>query len=136
MKRYIKFACLFLFVFFLISVSRAETMASQKTEKVGDVLSGKVEEGVRVIEMTASRYKFEPDPIVVKLGEKVRLIATSKDVEHGYYLPEFKVNLIIKPRESSQIEFVADKEGTFTAHCSVYCGPGHEHMEGTFKVTP
>src|SRR3989339_1891173 len=86
-------------------------------------LSGKVEDGIRVIKVTASRYKFDPDPIVAKLGEKVRLIATSTDITHGLAIPEFKVNLTIPAGKTESAEFIADKKGTFHAHCSVYCGP-------------
>ena len=103
-----------------------------KGENLG--LSGKIENGIRVIRITASRYKFDPDPIVVKLGEKVRLIATSTDVTHGLAIPEFKVNLTISAGKTESAEFIADKRGTFHAHCSVYCGPGHSNMHGTLIV--
>ena len=52
-------------------------------------LSGELQDGVRVVKVVASRYKFDPDPIVVKLGEKVRIELTSADVIHGIYMPEF-----------------------------------------------
>ncbi len=104
----------------------------EKKENLG--LSGKLENGIRIIEVKASRYKFEPDPIVVKFGEKVHLIATSLDVTHGLAIAEFKVNLVIPTKESKAVEFIADKKGTFHAYCSVYCGPGHGHMHASFVV--
>lgn len=97
-------------------------------------LSGKVENGIRVIEVKASRYKFEPDPIVVNLGEKVRLVVTSTDVAHGIAISEFNVKLSVPAGKTESIEFVADKKGTFHAYCSVYCGPGHGHMHVSFIV--
>lgn len=97
-------------------------------------LSGKLDNGVRVIDIKASRYKFEPDPIVVSLGEKVRLVATSTDVVHGLAISEFKVNISIPVGKTESIEFVADKKGNFHAYCSVYCGPGHGHMHASFIV--
>jgi len=97
-------------------------------------LSGKVEDGVRIVEVKASRYKFEPDPIVVKLGERVRIVATSADVTHGMAIPEFKVNLSIAPGKTKEVEFIADKEGKFSAFCSVYCGQGHSRMQAEFIV--
>lgn len=97
-------------------------------------LSGKVEQGVRIIQVKASRYKFEPDPIVVKLGEKVGLVVTSTDVAHGITIQEFNLNLTIPAGKTERIEFVADKPGTFQVYCSVYCGPGHGHMHATFIV--
>jgi cytochrome c oxidase subunit 2 len=34
------------------------------------------------------------------------------------------------------VEFVADKAGTFTFSCSVYCGKGHRGMKGELVVSP
>jgi cytochrome c oxidase subunit 2 len=82
----------------------------------------------------ASRYKFSPDPIVVKLGENVRLLLTSTDVEHGLSIPEFKVNVVAAKGETKNVDFIADKKGTFHAHCNVYCGPGHDQMHASFIV--
>jgi cytochrome c oxidase subunit 2 len=96
--------------------------------------SGRIENGIRIIEIKASRYKFSPDPIVVKLGEKVRLVLTSTDVAHGLSLPPFRVNIIAAPGQAKTVEFIADKKGTFHAHCSIYCGPGHAGMHATLIV--
>ncbi len=104
----------------------------QKNEDAA--FSGRLENGVRVIELKASQYKFAPDPIVVKKGEKVRVIASSTDVTHGISIPEFKLNLTIPAGKESTAEFSADKEGTFTAYCSVYCGTGHGKMQGKLMV--
>ncbi|MEK6528643.1 MAG: cupredoxin domain-containing protein [Nitrospirota bacterium] len=106
----------------------------QKKAGEGIKLSGKLEDGIRVIEVKASRYKFDPDPIVVKLGEKVRLVVTSVDVAHGIAIQEFNVKLSISAGKTERIEFVADKQGRFHAYCSVYCGPGHGRMQGILKV--
>ncbi|MFH0941213.1 MAG: cupredoxin domain-containing protein [Candidatus Omnitrophota bacterium] len=98
------------------------------------VLSGKVENGIRIIEVKASRYKFEPDPIVVKLGEKVHFLVTSTDVAHGLAISEFKVNVSVSAGETKTSDFIADKKGAFHIYCSVYCGPGHAHMHGTLVI--
>ncbi len=96
--------------------------------------SGTIEDNVRVVEVKASRYKFEPDTIVVGFGEKVRLVVTSLDVDHGLAIPDFKVNVTVVYGRTAVAEFVADKKGTFHAHCSVYCGPGHAHMHAVLIV--
>lgn len=110
-----------------------EEQEKQATEEGGQ-FSGKLQGGVRIIELKASKFKFEPEPIVVKKGERVRLVATSTDVTHGIAIPEFKINLVIPTGKTSSIEFTADKEGTFRTHCSVFCGLGHGKMRGTFVV--
>jgi len=121
---------------FVAEPMKGEHKSHQHHEVAGkDIqLSGKVEHGVRVIEVKASRYKFDPDPIVVNLGEKVQLVVTSTDVAHGIAIPEFNVNLSIPAGKTKHVEFVADKQGTFYAYCSVYCGPGHSSMHASLII--
>lgn len=106
----------------------------EMTQTADSELSGRVENGIRVVEVKAIRYKFEPDPIVVKLGEKVRLAVTAVDVEHGIAIADFNVDLQVPEGKTETVEFVADKKGSFHAHCSVYCGPGHGQMHGALIV--
>lgn len=106
----------------------------KQTAEAGGKFSGKLAGGVRIIELKASKFKFEPEPIVVKKGERVRLVATSTDVTHGIAIPEYKVNLAIPAGKTASAEFSADKEGSFPTHCSVFCGLGHGKMRGTFVV--
>ena len=96
--------------------------------------SGEIIDGVRVIKMEAFQYRFQPDPVVVKKGEKVRLLVTSTDVVHGIMIREFGVNEKLPPGKEVVIEFTADKTGTFTIHCSIFCGPGHGKMHGSLVV--
>lgn len=110
----------------------AQVTGSNTSEK--PTFSGKIEDGVRVIKVTAAKYKFTPDLIVVKFGEKVRFILVSVDVTHGLAISEFKVKTDIRPKETAVVEFTANKEGTFRIFCNVYCGPGHSHMHGTLIV--
>ncbi len=116
-------------------IAKNEHDAHHYNETKELVLSGSLDEsGVRVIEVKASRYKFEPDPIVVKFGERVRLLVTSTDVEHGLLIDEYDINVAVPVGETKVAEFNADKRGEFHVHCSVYCGPGHAHMHATFIV--
>lgn len=96
--------------------------------------SGKIIDGVRVVKMEAFQYGFKPDPLVVKRGEKVRLLVTSTDVLHGIMIRELGVNEKLPPGKVVAIEFNADKTGTFTIHCSIFCGPGHGKMHSRLIV--
>jgi cytochrome c oxidase subunit II len=126
MKKYL----IFLSIVYLVISINACYSAPQR-----HALSGEIKDGIRIIQVTASRYKFSPDPIVVKLGEKVRLILTSSDVTHGIAISEFKVNVAIPVGKTEITEFIVNKKGTFSMHCSVYCGPGHSKMQGALIVT-
>ncbi len=131
MKRYYVFSVILFFVIFVSSYCLAANPAGKNNNLE---LSGELRNGERVVEVRASRYKFEPNPIVVKLGEKVRVIVTSADITHGFAISKFNVNLVVNPSKSATAEFVADKEGEFTEYCTVYCGPGHIDMRGKFIV--
>ncbi len=111
-----------------------ETSVRVEAKVLDTEFSGQIEDGVRVVKLKSSKYKFDPDPIVVKKGEKVRLVASSLDVAHGISIPEFNFNLSIPAGKESAAEFSADKEGTFTSYCSVYCGTGHGKMQGKLVV--
>jgi len=97
-------------------------------------LSGELQDGKRIINAEAWKYDFSPNPIVVNLGDDVRLIMKSNDVTHGFLLPEFEINELLPPGRPKTIQFVADKQGTFKFLCSVSCGSGHGGMNGKLIV--
>lgn len=89
---------------------------------------------VREIAVTAKQFTFNPSTIEVNEGDTVKLSITSVDVVHGFSIPEFDVNTTLRPNQTSTVEFVANKKGTFTFACSVVCGSGHGGMKGTLVV--
>ncbi|MBI1936399.1 cupredoxin domain-containing protein [Candidatus Woesearchaeota archaeon] len=91
-------------------------------------------DNVKEFRMTAKQFSFEPGTIEINKGDKVRLIVTSIDVPHGISIPEYGINERLDPGTPKTIEFTADKEGTFTAFCSVFCGSGHSNMKGKLIV--
>ena len=84
--------------------------------------------------ITAKQFEFSPSTIEVNKGDKVRLIVTSTDVPHGIAIKEYGINEQLNPGKPVTIEFTADKAGTFTAYCSVFCGSGHGKMKGNLIV--
>ena len=89
---------------------------------------------VKEFKVTAKQFAFEPSTIEVNKGERVKLIVTSLDVPHGIVIPEYGINQKLDPNKPVAIEFTADKEGTFTILCSVFCGSGHSGMKGKLIV--
>ena len=86
------------------------------------------------IQMTAKKYEFNPSVITVKKGERVKLIITATDRDHGFKLDAFKINQRLKKGEPATVEFNADQAGEFPFQCSVICGMGHHRMKGKLVV--
>lgn len=147
MKKIILLLVLGIFLLSACSRERPEELVGQGTPvsqqmPAGD---GNVEEKTAVAEktrssevkefrMTAKQFVFEPETIEIHKGDKVRLIVTSTDIPHGISIPEYGINERLDPGKPATIEFTADKEGTFTAFCSVFCGSGHSKMKGRIIV--
>ncbi len=87
------------------------------------------------IKMTAKKYEFAPNVITVKNGERVKLVITALDHDHGFKLEAFKINERLKKGAPTTVEFTADKVGTFPFECSHFCGVGHQKMKGKLVVT-
>lgn len=120
-----------------VSINPPAEAATQTAPQPGSELAPKPDsapEQVRSFDMTAKKWSFEPGAITVNKGDKVRLSITSVDVAHGFSLPDFGVNASLKPNETTTVEFTADKTGTFSFFCSVFCGAGHSEMNGTLIV--
>ena len=59
---------------------------------------------------------------------------TTADVLMGFSAPDFDVRADIIPGQVAKVRLVPDKVGTFTFLCDVFCGSGHETMNGTIIV--
>ncbi|MEK6963428.1 MAG: cupredoxin domain-containing protein [Nanoarchaeota archaeon] len=92
--------------------------------------------GIKEFSIIAKQFEFMPNEIHVKKGDKVRLKIKSIDVQHGFNLADFGVQVDLGPGEEKAVEFTANKAGTFDFSCSVYCGNGHSNMRGLLFVEP
>jgi cytochrome c oxidase subunit 2 len=88
----------------------------------------------KVIKIVAKRFDYAPSHLTLKKGVPVVLELTTRDVFMGFNLPDFNVRADIVPEKVTRVTFVPDKAGTFTFLCDVFCGTGHEQMQGTLTV--
>ena len=80
-------------------------------------------------------YLLEVDrPMVVPVGKKVRLLITSNDVIHGWYVPQLGINQYGIPGFVKDAWFTATKVGTFRGQCSQICGKEHAYMPIVVEV--
>jgi cytochrome c oxidase subunit 2 len=88
-----------------------------------------------VIKVVAKRFDYTPNVIKLKKGVPVVLELTTKDVTMGFSAPDFAARADIIPGQVARVRLVPDKTGTFTFVCDIFCGTGHEQMDGTIVVT-
>jgi cytochrome c oxidase subunit 2 len=72
----------------------------------------------------------------VPLGRPVKLIMSSKDVIHSFYVPEFRLKKDAVPNSYTTLWFEPTKVGELTIECAEYCGTGHSAMYGKLVVMP
>ena len=97
---------------------------------------GSSETEVREIRMTAQKYRFDPQEIRVREGERVRLLITALDRKHGIRIKEFGVKTVLEKGKETVVEFVAERAGEYKFKCSVRCGWRHGSMKGKLIVEP
>jgi cytochrome c oxidase subunit 2 len=66
----------------------------------------------------------------VPVGRPVRLLMTSRDVIHSFYVPAFRVKRDVLPGRYSELWFQAVAPGRYELLCAEYCGTGHSYMRG------
>ncbi len=66
--------------------------------------------------------------LYVPKGRPVKLVMSSKDVIHSFWVPEFRVKQDVVPGLYTTMWFEATRETTTTVECAEYCGDGHSKM--------
>lgn len=76
----------------------------------------------------------EIDALHIPVGKPVRLVMTSQDVIHSFFVPAFRVKQDVVPGRETEIWFNATKTGVFPLLCAEYCGTDHSMMRGRIVV--
>jgi cytochrome c oxidase subunit 2 len=80
---------------------------------------------------TVPNYLLEVDkPLVIPSGTKVRLLLTSQDVIHAWWVPDFGAKRSAVPGFVNELWFRVDpgKEGIYRGQCAALCGRDHGFM--------
>lgn len=89
---------------------------------------------VRVIEITARRFEYEPSHLVLKRGVPVILRFHTADRRHGFKAPGLGLKAEINPGAPVDVRFTPETSGTFPFACHLFCGSGHDDMSGEIVV--
>jgi cytochrome c oxidase subunit II len=76
----------------------------------------------------------EINELHVPVGRDVKLIMTSQDVIHSFFVPAFRMKQDVLPGRYTIAWFHATKPGVYHLFCSQYCGTQHSGMIGDIVV--
>ena len=74
------------------------------------------------------RHLSVDNAIVVPVGKQVRILATSADVIHSFFIPSLGVQRYAIPGRVIETWVEADKPGTYYGECNQICGTNHSVM--------
>jgi cytochrome c oxidase subunit 2 len=76
----------------------------------------------------------EINQLHVPLGADVKMIMSSQDVIHSFYVPAFRIKADVLPGRFTSTWFHTTKVGTYHLFCAEYCGTDHSGMIGQVIV--
>jgi cytochrome c oxidase subunit 2 len=76
----------------------------------------------------------EIDALHIPVGRPVRLMMTSQDVIHSFFVPAFRLKQDVLPGRNTELWFQGTKTGVFPLLCAEYCGTDHSAMLGRVTV--
>jgi cytochrome c oxidase subunit II len=72
--------------------------------------------------------------LVVPKDKPVKLLMSSKDVLHSFFVPEFRVKQDVIPGTYTTLWFQPTAQRETTLFCTEYCGVGHSEMMAKVRV--
>jgi nitrous-oxide reductase len=103
----------------------------ERIKRVGNVVE---------VYATLMRSHFTPDQIAVSVGDTVRIhltnIETTENATHTFTVPAYNIQATLDPGEVVNVEFKADRVGSFAFYCAQFCSALHMEMYGWLLVAP
>ncbi|AOP36167.1 cytochrome C oxidase subunit II [Leptospira tipperaryensis] len=93
--------------------------------------------GVTVVSPNATEKLntlFQPNGIYVPVGKTIRLVMTSQDVLHSFYVPAFRNKMDVVPGRYTTLVFTPTEKGDFVVYCTEFCGTSHSNMLSAIRV--
>lgn len=72
----------------------------------------------------------EINELHVPVGEDIKLVMSSQDVIHSFYVPAFRIKQDVVPGRYTYLWFKANKPGVYRLFCAEFCGTSHSNMNG------
>lgn len=74
--------------------------------------------------------------LVVPINKPVKLLMSSADVIHSFYVPWFRIKADVLPNRYTSVWFEVNEAGQYSIFCAEYCGKGHSEMLGMVEAVP
>jgi cytochrome c oxidase subunit 2 len=97
-------------------------------------LGASSDDGAKIIKVSAKRFEYSPQEITLKKGAPVVLQLTTEDRSHGFNIPSMNLRADILPGKVTELKLTPQKAGEFDFFCDIFCGSGHEGMNGKIIV--
>ncbi|MFH1699378.1 MAG: cytochrome c oxidase subunit II [Candidatus Zixiibacteriota bacterium] len=72
--------------------------------------------------------------LTVPAGKPIKLLMSSKDVIHSFFVPDFRIKMDVLPNRYTVTWFEAESVGGHNLFCAEYCGKSHSDMIGRVNV--
>jgi len=102
-------------------------------------------EGATEIRVRARKWSWEfeyptgdrvPGELVLELNRPYKMIISSDDVLHSFFIPEFRMKRDAVPGQYSFIQFTPTVAGDAHVFCAEYCGTSHSGMLASVRILP
>lgn len=93
------------------------------------------ESAARTVRIHTKKFDFVPSEITLTRGEPVLLELIADDVAMGFRCKALDLRADVVPGKPAQLRFTPQAAGEFPFYCDVFCGEGHEDMDGHIIVT-
>ena len=87
-------------------------------------------------DFTYKSGKVSTGEFVVPADTDIKLIMTSRDVLHSFFIPAFRIKQDVVPGRFTTLWFKTSKVGEYQVFCTEYCGDQHSKMLAKVKVLP
>jgi len=82
-----------------------------------------------------TKEDFQSSVLELPVNKGVRIRLNSRDVIHGFYVPQFRIYQDAVPgRTINWVWFIPTKVGSYDLACSQLCGSGHYNMKAQIEV--
>ncbi len=121
---------LVLYMFYLGWTGYVQMVDAPKNSMVVDVYA----------QMWRWSYKYpngvETDTLYCPINKPVKVLLHSRDVDHSFYVPAFRIKKDVIPSRTNFEWFLPKRLGTYDVFCAEYCGLRHSYMYSAVVVMP